>query len=391
MAILVLASAVVLKYGMHAFGVFQGRYFIVATAIEILAIAMAAAEVLRPAVPGRWPLLARSLAAGAACGLGLFLFAPRLAAFVLSRDVDLQQHTYHFFLEPPDKSAELACMVDQGVLSLWPPQNATLRTLQRDPAPGDRAIAICELTGRGDLRPLILQVFDPYAPGGMGGRMVQRVEVDGAEVLSHDIAEEPWSGWADIPLGDVGTGTKRKVLIEVMAISPDPGAGWGDNALTTFQLARKSPGSNLAVGKPAVQSSTLPGYAATGAAGAVDGNTGGNFSDGSVTSTNRDTNAWWQVDLLTSSPIGSITIWNRTDCCPSRLSDYWVFLSDTPFSSTDTPGMLQKRAGIWKSHQTSVPNPSTTIRIDGAKGRYIRVQLTGTDYLSLAEVQVFGQ
>jgi hypothetical protein len=53
--------------------------------------------------------------------------------------------------------------------------------------------------------------------------------------------------------------------------------------------------------------------------------------------------------------------------------------------------MLQKRAGIWKSHQTSAPNPSTTIRIDGAKGRYIRVQLTGTDYLSLAEVQVFGQ
>jgi hypothetical protein len=26
-----------------------------------------------------------------------------------------------------------------------------------------------------------------------------------------------------------------------------------------------------------------------------------------------------------------------------------------------------------------------------AQGRYVRVQLTGTNYLSLAEVQVFGQ
>jgi hypothetical protein len=148
---------------------------------------------------------------------------------------------------------------------------------------------------------------------------------------------------------------------------------------------------NLASGKAAAQSSTLSGYATTGAGGAVDGKTDGSFSAGSVTSTNRDTNAWWQVDLGASKATSSIVIWNRTDCCPSRLSDYWVFLSDTPFSPGDTPAMLQKRAGIWKSHQMEVPNPSTTIRTDAAKGRYVRVQLSGTDYLSLAEVQVFGQ
>jgi hypothetical protein len=123
---------------------------------------------------------------------------------------------------------------------------------------------------------------------------------------------------------------------------------------------------------------------------AVDGNTNGNFSAGSVTSTNRDNDAWWQVDLGASKATDSIVIWNRTDCCSSRLSDYWVFISDTPFGPSDTSATLQKRAGTWKSHQTAVPNPSTTIRTAGAKGRYVRVQLTGTDYLSLAEVQVFG-
>ena len=83
-------------------------------------------------------------------------------------------------------------------------------------------------------------------------------------------------------------------------------------------------------------------------------------------------------------------IWNRTDCCGTRLSDYWVFVSDTPFLATDTPTTLQNRPGTFASHQTTAPNPSTTIAA-GAQGRYVRVQLTGSGYLSLAEVQVFGQ
>jgi hypothetical protein len=140
----------------------------------------------------------------------------------------------------PGGGADLACTVNRGLLvSLrvdWKQPLAVIRTLDRDPAPGDQAVAVCELTGRGTPRPLILQVLDSYAPGGLGGRMVQRVEVDGAEVYSHDLAEVPGSGWADIPLGNVGMGTRRKVVIEVKAIRPDTGANWGDAAETTFQM-----------------------------------------------------------------------------------------------------------------------------------------------------------
>src|SRR5579872_1797465 len=126
------------------------------------------------------------------------------------------------------------------------------------------------------------------------------------------------------------------------------------------------------------------------ASSAVDGKTDGNFSDGSVSHTNDDANAWWEEDLGYSTTVSSIVIWNRTDCCGSRLSDYWVFVSDTPFLSTDTPSTLQNRQGTWSSHQTTQPNPSVSISIPGAQGRYVRVQLSGTNYLSLAEVQVFG-
>ena len=148
-------------------------------------------------------------------------------------------------------------------------------------------------------------------------------------------------------------------------------------------------GSNLALGKTATQSSTIAGYATAGASSAVDGNLDGNFFDGSVTATNADLNAWWQVDLGASAVVSSVVVFNRTDCCASRLNDFWVFISDTPFLPTDTPTTLQNRAGTFSSHQTSPPNPSTTLAA-AAQGRYVRVQLSGTNYLSLAEVQVFG-
>ena len=120
---------------------------------------------------------------------------------------------------------------------------------------------------------------------------------------------------------------------------------------------------------------------------AVDGNTDGNFFDGSVTHTNFETSPWWQVDLGTSTSVNSIVIWNRTDCCGTRLTDYWVFVSDTPFTAFDTPFALQNRPGTWSSHQLAAPSPSSTIAV-GSQGRYVRVQLTGTNNLSLAEVQV---
>jgi len=148
--------------------------------------------------------------------------------------------------------------------------------------------------------------------------------------------------------------------------------------------------TNLAVGKPTAQSSTLPGAPTAVSSSAADGNTDGSFFDGSVTATNADPNAWWQVDLGSPVTVSSVVVWNRTDCCATRLSDFWVFVSDTPFQATDTPATLQFRAGTFASHQTSTPNPSLTVSV-GMQGRYVRVQLSDTDYLSLAEVQVFGQ
>ncbi|HTS24725.1 MAG TPA: discoidin domain-containing protein [Bryobacteraceae bacterium] len=103
--------------------------------------------------------------------------------------------------------------------------------------------------------------------------------------------------------------------------------------------------SHLAVGRPAAQSSNQAGSPQAGANSAVDGNVNGNYYDGSVTATNADPNAWWQVDLGASKPIHSVVIWNRTDCCMERLQDFWVFICDAPFRSDETPATLEAESG----------------------------------------------
>src|SRR5678816_4140069 len=87
--------------------------------------------------------------------------------------------------------------------------------------------------------------------------------------------------------------------------------------------------------------------------------------------------AWWQVDLGATATIHSVVIYNRTDCCGSRLGDYWVFISNSPFLATDTPAALQNRAGTFASRQTVPPGPSASIEAGAVQGRYVRVQLAG--------------
>jgi Domain of unknown function (DUF1929)/F5/8 type C domain len=140
--------------------------------------------------------------------------------------------------------------------------------------------------------------------------------------------------------------------------------------------------TNVALGRPATQSSTL----FTTAAAAVDGNTSGNFGAGSTTHTDHTVQPWWQVDLGSVQNLGSIRLWNRTDCCGERLSNFYVLVSDTPFSSTDLMATLGQ-PGVSNYFTPGQAGVSHTINV-GRTGRYVRVQLAGTNFLSLAEVQV---
>ncbi|RMF38905.1 MAG: DUF1549 domain-containing protein, partial [Planctomycetota bacterium] len=68
-------------------------------------------------------------------------------------------------------------------------------------------------------------------------------------------------------------------------------------------------GRNVARQGTATQSSTDYGGSPERA---IDGNTSGDYDDGSVTHTARSTDPWWELDLGAELPIERIVLWNRT-------------------------------------------------------------------------------
>jgi F5/8 type C domain-containing protein len=141
--------------------------------------------------------------------------------------------------------------------------------------------------------------------------------------------------------------------------------------------------ANVALGQAATQSTTILGAEA---ARAVDGNTDGDYANGSVTHTDYNTTAWWHLELGQLRYIDTINVWNRTDCCADRLTDFYVFVSDVPFTSTNLTSTLSQ-AGVSNYHTSGTAGTPTTLRIARSE-KYVRVQLGGTNYLSLAEVEV---
>lgn len=121
---------------------------------------------------------------------------------------------------------------------------------------------------------------------------------------------------------------------------------------------------------------------------AVDGNTDGNYFKDSVTHTANAAQAWWEVDLGEINNIDSVRVWNRTDCCGERLTDFCVIISNTPFTVFDVNSTLNQPGVSSFRHQETCKNPS--IFHVKRSGRYVRIQLVGANYLSLAEVEVLG-
>ncbi len=181
----------------------------------------------------------------------------------------------------------------------------------------------------------------------------------------------------------VGSGTGEVVI---KAKNSGDVTYYADEVTRRFQVATATI-SNLAQGKPAYQSGTLN-YSV--ASRAVDGNTGG--SGNQVSHTEFGSENWWEVDLGSVSYIDNIQIYNRTDCpseCPDRLSNYYVFVSDVRFTGTSVAAS-RAQSGVGEYHQSSRAGRPTTIANVNRTGRYVRVQLTGSNYLHMAEVKVNG-
>jgi hypothetical protein len=132
---------------------------------------------------------------------------------------------------------------------------------------------------------------------------------------------------------------------------------------------------NVALQAGAVASQSSSYYLVPDPRFAIDGN----LSD--FTHTNNEQGAWWQVQLIQPYAIDTIVLWNREDCCRDRLSNFRL-------------SVLNGLTEVWGAdyYPTSgYPNPDLSIQPPaGTTGDIVRVQLYGSNYLSLGEVQVFS-
>lgn len=121
---------------------------------------------------------------------------------------------------------------------------------------------------------------------------------------------------------------------------------------------------------------------------AIDGNTDGNAANNSLSHTQNDLNAWWEVDLGDTYYIDAVRLWNRTDCCGDRLQNFYLFLSDDPFGSQSLTETLNQ-PNVKRFYFDAAAGRTETFFVR-TTGRYVRVQLAGQNFLHMAEVQVWG-
>lgn len=113
---------------------------------------------------------------------------------------------------------------------------------------------------------------------------------------------------------------------------------------------------------------------------AVDGNVDSDYGHHSVTHTNFEDNAWWQVDLGKTENVGKVKLYNRGDGnVANRLSNFDVVL------------LNEAKQEVARQHFDSLNGKAELEVFFTAKdARYVKVELkTKNTPLSLAEVEVF--
>jgi alpha-tubulin suppressor-like RCC1 family protein/Ca2+-binding EF-hand superfamily protein len=156
---------------------------------------------------------------------------------------------------------------------------------------------------------------------------------------------------------------------------------------------------NLALGCVTVEQSST--YHNREATAVTDGNCDG-YGLKKCSSTQQDAQPWLEIDLGQIALIDEIRLWNRTDVphdssmssdyFTSRLFPCWVMIGIDPFDRTPGGIGLQnsKSECVAKMKFTENTRVSCWKCPGNTQGRYVRIQLEGFNFLSIAQVEVLG-
>lgn len=239
---------VFMKMLFHGATVMQPRFLLVNTGLELLVVVLGVYLVGQGKT--NWKVIIPCLGLGLVSIWVLFLSIPHIENYISTHDN--VQLNYHFSLlvyrTIPSTAGswtagKLRCEVDQGTLSWLDEGKATLRLRENNPFPGDRAVAQCILEPN-DFGEYKVVVRDSYPHGGNPDRVVLQVSVDEKILLRHDVGDKPFMGDMSVSLGRLSPGENRNVLVELLAIRPDPGAYWGSATAVTIKATMMPDGSN---------------------------------------------------------------------------------------------------------------------------------------------------
>ena len=209
----------------------------------------------------------------------------------------------------------------------------------------------------------------------------------GANESKYGLVRNGEWGEVEIPLADFAGLIAFQDIGYMFAISSDPSSFptstfefaiddivWDDGNGITTPPPPTDDNDNLALDGTANQLTTaFNGIASR----AIDDNTSGVWNERSVTHTVAGVGQWWSVTLDDTYNIGDINIWNRTNCCSSRLDNITVTVEDG------------NENVVWSENITSSSATTLTVNAGGVAGNVIRITQNQNQALSLAEVQVY--
>ena len=148
---------------------------------------------------------------------------------------------------------------------------------------------------------------------------------------------------------------------------------------------RPDPGPNLALGKPATQSSVSRSsrnpQLRLDAAGAVNGLVTGSFGF----HTGLDSPPWWMVDLEASYRVAEVWVFNRLDNA-GRWRGLSIWISATGRTWTQ---IYEQPCD--KDFGGAYGEPLTVVLDERPVARFVRIELSDTQYLHLDQVKIFGE
>lgn len=166
-----------------------------------------------------------------------------------------------------------------------------------------------------------------------------------------------------LKFGDYATCEERVALLQKLHV--------------TKQIDR--PGANVALNKPATQSSLSEYSLPNDAQGAVNGITNGSYGF----HTRKERQPWWQVDLEDNVPLEEIIVFNRLDAAPSRAYTFVLKIGCEP-------GMFKEVYAQNGRPFGGIDGNPARIKLKGAVARFVRIELPGEEYLHLDQVEVYA-